>query len=156
MKKALFVVVSLSLMLSLSAFAGEHKKCTKPVQDCLNSMVVKLKSSGFIGVELDKGKGGVLKITKVVEGSPAEKAGIKQGDELFAINGIRFNDENHKKISKVKLPGKRVSCTIKRDGASREVKLTLSPMPADLMSKYIGEHMLSHAKQGESVAKADK
>ena len=49
-------------------------------------------------------------------------------------------------INKVKLPGKEVTCTIKRNGANREFTLTLVPMPADLMAKYIGEHMMEHAK----------
>jgi len=148
-----FISVSLAILLALPALAGEHKKCDKPVHDCLNSMVVKLKSTGFIGVELDKSKKtGVLSISKVIKGSPAEKAGIQIGDELLAINGISFDKKNHEAMSKVKVPGKQVTCAIKRDGAKREIKLTLVPMPADLMAKYIGEHMMQHAKQDAALA----
>jgi carboxyl-terminal processing protease len=146
--KALFVSLII-LMFTLPVLAGgkgEHKKCTKRVQVCLNDMVNKLKSTGFIGVELDKqGENDPLVVTKVIEGSPAEKAGIQVGDELYAINGIKFSEKNGAAIDKVKVPGNTVKCTVKRNGADKTFKLTLVPMPADLLSKYIGEHMMEHA-----------
>jgi len=141
------LTVALILSFGLSGLAGEP--CTKSVQDCLNSMVIELKSTGFIGVELDKGDGPEerLVVKKVIPGSPAEKVGIQVGDELYSINGLRFIKANWEKIGKVKKPGAKVTCTIKRNGANKELAITLVPMPADLMAKYIGEHMMQHAKQ---------
>ena len=141
------LTVALILSFGLSSLAGEP--CNKPVQDCLNSMVIELKSTGFIGVELDKGKKGKeekLVVKKVIPGSPAEKVGIQVGDELYSIEGLRFTKANWKKIGKVKKPGAKVTCIIKRNGANKELAITLVPMPADLMAKYIGEHMMMHAK----------
>ena len=158
MRIILIAVASLSLLISAPrAFGGDCKgkdckKCEKPVQDCLNSMVIELKTTGFIGLELDKSEKDELKITEVIEGTPAQKAGIQVGDVLVAINGMKFNKENHEAISKVKKPGAKVTCTIKRNGANKEIKMTLVPMPADLMAKYIGEHMMQHAKQDAAVA----
>ena len=57
MKRIIGTICSFLLVLSANVFAGEHKKCTKPVTDCLNSMVEELKNTGFIGVELDKKHG---------------------------------------------------------------------------------------------------
>ena len=163
MTKYMIVFLSLALLMPLPVFAGGHckgkdcKKCEKPVQDCLNSMVTELKSTGFIGVEIDTDKEtGTYKVKKVIEGTPAEKAGIQHGDVLFAIDGIQFTKKNHEAISKVKKPGKQVTCTIKRNGAKREIKMTLVPMPADLMAKYIGEHMMEHAAKEGVAAKVDK
>ena len=154
-KKALFVSVIL-LTLALPAFAGgKGKKCKLAVHDCLNGMVEKLKATGFIGVELDsEAKDGALIVTKVIEGSPADKAGLQAGDELYALDGIKFNDEKAKEaMRKVKVPGKTVTCTVKRNGANRKFKLTLVPMPADVMAKYIGEHMIEHASPETKIAK---
>jgi C-terminal processing protease CtpA/Prc len=160
MKKTVIVTLSLALWMPLSVLAGGHhkgEKCDKPIQECLNSMIAELKSTGFIGVEIDTDKEtGTFKVTKIIEGTPAEKAGIQVGDVLFAIDGIKFTKKNHEAIRKVKKPGKQVTCTIKRDGANRELKMTLVPMPADLMAKYIGEHMMLHATQEGVAAKADK
>ena len=145
-------VLALALLTPLTAYGGDHKKCTLKVDDCLNAMVTKLKSTGFIGVELEESKKGALVITKIVPGAPAEKAGIQVGDELMALNGIPFSKESHHKMEKVKKPGKEVTCTIKRNGANKDIRLTLVPMPADLMAKYIGEHMMSHAKKTVHVS----
>jgi predicted metalloprotease with PDZ domain len=154
MLKFFLATFSLAFLLSLPVPAGEHgEKCTKPVQDCLNSMVIELKSTGFIGIEYEPTKDGSLKITKVIEGTPAEKAGIKTGDMFVSINGLTFNKENHEAISKFKKPGNEVTCVFKHDGASREIKMVLAPMPADVMAKYIGEHMMQHAANEGVAAK---
>jgi len=167
MKKFL-IPLTLVLLLAVPALAGGDHKCDKPVQDCLNSMVTKLKSTGFIGVEIeglcgkcDKGKKcpkckkDGYRVTKVIKGTPAETAGIQVGDILYGINGIKFNKENDEKLSKVKVPGNKVTCNIKRNGVDKGFKMTLVPMPADIMAKYIGEHMLAHAK-ADAKAVADK
>ncbi len=146
-------IATLALMLSTYATAGEPgKKCTKPVQECLNLMVKELKSTGFIGVELDKNKEGRLVVTHVIEGTPAEKAQMHEGDELVAINGIKFDEKNEKSISAVKKPGAEVVITIKRGGQDQEMKMTLVPMPADAMARYIGEHMMQHAQTEDAKA----
>ena len=143
-----FLFASLLLALPASAIAGKGKQCDHPVDECLNYMVTKLKSTGFIGVELDddKAHGGVLIVTNVVKGSPAEKAGIQTGDELYSMNGIRFGEETWKKMKEIKKPGNDVQVTIKRDGHAKKMRMVLAAMPADLMAKYIGEHMMTHAK----------
>jgi C-terminal processing protease CtpA/Prc len=153
MRFVMTTLLAISL-LALPAMAGsdcEKCSCDEPVSECLNTMVTKLKTSGFIGVELDEDKATkALTVTNVIPGSPAETAGIRAGDELYALNGIRFKDQNHEAMSKVKVPGNEVTCTIKRNGASKEIQMTLVPMPADLMAKYIGEHMMAHAKQTDA------
>lgn len=147
------VIAAAVALLAAPANAGEHgKSCDKPVQSCLDGMITKLKTSGFIGLELDKDEATKrLTVTSVIAGSPAEQAGIRIGDELHALNGIRFASGDYDAISKVKVPGAEVTCTIKRDGESRNLRLTLVPMPADLMAKYIGEHMMAHAKKGDTA-----
>ncbi len=133
----------------LPALAGEHGKCTMSTQDCLNHMAAQMRNAGFVGVELDRDDTtGTLTVLKVVPGSPAEAAGIQSGDVLFALNGVRIAKDNEKALEKARkdwAPGQSVNYTIKRDGAEKEVSLTLAPMPADVMAKYIGEHMLQHA-----------
>ena len=140
----------LTLLAPLTVLGGHGKKeqCSRQVEACLNHMVTKLKTTGFIGVEFDHAsKDGSPVVTKVVAGTPAEEAGIKVGDELLALNGIPFSKEGYKEMKKVKKPGREVTCTIKRNGANQSIKLTLAPMPADVMAKYIGEHMMTHAKK---------
>jgi serine protease Do len=57
-------------------FIGEGPFATKPV-----------KGSGFLGLATDARPEGGLRVTKVGNKSPAQEAGIKEGDVLFSLNG---------------------------------------------------------------------
>ncbi|RPJ33472.1 MAG: serine protease [Verrucomicrobiaceae bacterium] len=57
-------------------FIGEGPFATKPV-----------KGSGFLGLATDARKEGGLRVTKVGNKTPAETAGIKEGDILHSLNG---------------------------------------------------------------------
>jgi C-terminal processing protease CtpA/Prc len=124
------------------------KKCTYNTQECLDHMAAKLQSSGWVGIELDKDDSGVMTVQRVVPGSPAEQAGFQVGDVLFALNGIEISDKNESALKTAKKdwkPGQSVSYTLKRDGRPVNANLTLGVMPADVLAKFIGEHMLEHA-----------
>src|SRR5207245_5193269 len=86
-------IVAVALLALAPIFAGEHgKKCTMSTQDCLDHMSAQMKSSGWIGLELDRDeKTGTLTVLKVVPGSPAEAAGIEPRDVLYAVNGVRID-----------------------------------------------------------------
>jgi len=131
-------------------FAGhDGKKCSYSTQDCLDHMATKMKSGGWVGVELEHSEEtGALMVLKVVPGSPAEASGIQPGDQLFALNGVEINDKNDEALKKAKKdwkPGQTVNYTIKRDGQQRQITVTLAPMPAEVLAKFIGSHMIEHA-----------
>ncbi|HYV85686.1 MAG TPA: PDZ domain-containing protein [Patescibacteria group bacterium] len=132
-----------------AAHAGYHGKCTMNTQDCLDHMAAKMKNSGWVGIEMDQDETtGALTILKVVPGSPAESAGLQPGDLLFALNGVEINDKNEEALSKARKdwkPGQTVNYTVKRGGGSKDISLTLAPMPADVLARFVGEHMLEHA-----------
>jgi S1-C subfamily serine protease len=151
MKRRLLTPLAVVLAMALvPALAGEYgKKCTASTQECLDKMAGKLKSTGWIGVELDKEKvPGQYLVTRIFPGSPAEASGIQEGDVLYALNGIVISDENKEALHKAKkdwAPGQKVTYTIKRGGQEKQVALALAPMPADVIARYVGEHMLEHA-----------
>lgn len=51
---------------------------------------------GF-NLHAEKGKPGQY-IGKVDEGSPAEAAGLRQGDRILEVNGAKIVDKNHKQV----------------------------------------------------------
>ena len=130
-------------------FAGHDGKCSYSTQECLDHMAAKMKTGGWVGVELERNdETGELKVVKVVPGSPAEGAGIQPGDQLHALNGVTINDKNEEALMKAKKdwkPGQNVNYTIKRNGQEKQIALTLGSMPADVLAKFIGTHMLEHA-----------
>lgn len=137
--------------------AGEgHKKCPLPTQECLDKMAAKLKASGWVGIEYEVNEEtGSPTITKVIPGSPAEGSGLQPGDILLAVNGVDFKSDNEKERQaalKEWKPGQKITYTIKRNGTAQEVNLTLASWPADLVARYIGQHMLEHASVAVAAA----
>ena len=136
----------------------DSKKCPMPLQDCLDRMSANLKTTGWVGIEFDNStiSDGGYKIFKVIEGSPAQKAGLQPGDILYALNGVRLAKDNSAALAKARKewkPGQSVNYTIKREGIDREITLTLAPMPADVMARWIGEHMKEHEAAERAAAK---
>ena len=152
------IVVSAAVAAGPAAAGDDSKKCTMPLQECLDRMSANLKTTGWVGIEFDNSivSDGGYKIFKVIKGSPAEKAGLQPGDILYALNGVRFAKDNKAALDKARKewkPGQSVTYTIKREGVDREIALTLAPMPADVMARWIGEHLQTHEAAERGTAK---
>lgn len=78
-----------------------------------------------LGVLIEEDGGG-LKVSKVLKGSAAEKAGIKVGDVLTAIGGqpVGSFSEVRKRLKEVEF-GKPFDVSVQRDGASLQLSATL-------------------------------
>ena len=153
LRRNLALMVALAVIAVVPAFAGDHgKKCDKGTQECLNMMAQHYKNTGWIGVELEDDpyeSDGTWILSKVLPDSPAEAAGLKPGDVVYALNGVKISKDNMEAVHKVRKtlkPGSKVKATIKRNGYDREVKFTMAAMPADMLAKAIGKHMMDHAK----------
>ena len=137
-------------LVAAAAAAGEGEKCKYSTQECLDYMATKMQNSGWVGVELDETADKIgMQVTKVMEGAPAGAAGIQIGDVLLAINGIELSEANEEKLSEARAslkPGAAVKWTMRRGDSQRELDLTLAPMPADVLARYVGTHMLEHAE----------
>jgi len=73
-------------------------------------------------------------INDIMKGSPAEKAGIRQGDVIITFNGTDVKDPSHlqRLVAETGI-GKPVRVTVFRDGKSLELNLTLAS--SDMASK---------------------
>ena len=88
----------------------------------------------YVGVLIETVPGGA-KITKVVSGSPAQKAGLKVGDVITAFNGktITSAGDITAAVSAAQ-SGDKATITVKRDGTTKQVTLTLGVQPASATS----------------------
>jgi S1-C subfamily serine protease len=82
-----------------------------------------------------KDTAGVL-VSNVKSGSAAEKAGIKRGDVITAINGEKIEDTNvlRNKVAGT-LPGSEIKLTLVRDGNPMEVTATLDEFSVEDAAK---------------------
>jgi S1-C subfamily serine protease len=153
-KTSLLLSLIAVVALAVPAMAGKGHTCTAPTQECLNKMAAKLKNHGWAGIELDKNKkGGTMQVTRVVPGSPAEKAGFREGDQLVALNGIELNNDMNKEAlhaaKKQMKPGKKVTYTVDRKGSTVDLEVVLAKVPEDVLAQWVGNHMLQHAEVTE-------
>jgi serine protease Do len=69
-------------------------------------------------------------ITDVTDDSPAEKAGLKEGDVVIGVDGRTVNDNNDlSRYVASKAPGETVRLLVVRDGAERTIPVTLGTFP---------------------------
>jgi putative serine protease PepD len=71
----------------------------------------------------------------IAPGSPAARAGLQPGDTIVAVNGKPITS-TEQFITTVATypPGRTITLTVKRDGSTRKIKLTLGTRPANAQS----------------------
>ena len=119
-------------------------------------------SRGWLGVQIqpvDKDVAESLGLAEasgalVVEpqaGSPGEKAGIKKGDVITAVNGdtIKGPRELARKIALMR-PGTSVDVALWRDGKAESVKLEVGTLPADTKDAAAGADQQQEEPQPSS------
>jgi putative serine protease PepD len=84
----------------------------------------------YMGVEIGSAPGGGAKVERIVAGSPAAKAGLKVGDVITAYNGagVLNSDVLTADVSSSR-PAEKVTLTVKRNGATKHVTVTLGIQP---------------------------
>ncbi len=94
----------------------------------LGVQTVEVSSENYSKFGLDKVRG--VAIEKVVEGSPAEKAGLLAGDVLLRVNGDEITSS--RKLTRVIgeiAPDHTANITVLRGGAERNISVTLGKRP---------------------------
>jgi serine protease Do len=87
--------------------------------------------TAYLGVVFDS-TGGTLKIGEVGEGTPAEKAGLKVGDVIVAMDDTKVGTRGDLfDFMQKKKPNDEVTVVVNRDGAEKKVKVKLGRRPAD-------------------------
>ena len=81
---------------------------------------------GGVGVEVDV-RGDAVTVLAPIEGSPAERAGIKPGDKIVAVDGEDARNIGFEKMVRRMrgVPGTHVKLTVRRDGQKEPVTFDL-------------------------------
>ncbi|MBM4133428.1 MAG: PDZ domain-containing protein [Nitrospira sp.] len=68
----------------------------------------------------------IARVDKVAPGSPAEKAGVQVGDEITMANGVPVSNlEQYREVMRSIPPDTKFTLSIVRNGAKRELSLTM-------------------------------
>jgi len=77
-------------------------------------------------------------IQSVIAGSPAERAGMKQGDRIIAINGVPLEEDSLIRIWSQHKPGDTVELSVERPGVSSPIVLHGTFRPSGPASEEAG------------------
>lgn len=93
---------------------------------------------GYLGVTLDD-SGGKVTVTRVMEGSPAEEAGIKEGDIITRIDGRAVKDAGDVVDAMTgREPGTSVAVTVQRGEAESEKTAKLGVRESEPLERLWG------------------
>jgi serine protease Do len=89
-------------------------------------------SGGYLGVATEEGAGGRVSVVEVIKGSPAEKAGVKAGDVILALEGETITEQpQFSNAVRQKAAGDVVKLRIRSGDSERELPVTLGTKPTD-------------------------
>lgn len=88
-------------------------------------------------------------ISGVTPGDPAEKAGMKAGDVILAVDGVSIESAGDltRKIGDL-LPGVKITVSVWRNGTTKKIDITLGERNADKLAQSSGQ---AHPDGGEDV-----
>jgi photosystem II stability/assembly factor-like uncharacterized protein len=101
-----------------------------------------------LGVEFEVAEDDGIVITDVTEKESAEKAGLKVGDALLAIDGVKIDNTSRFAIFKMltgKNPGDKVKVTYERGGQKKDVEVTLEPRTTGTPGRPYGGRLAGQA-----------
>jgi S1-C subfamily serine protease len=136
------------VLLAAPAFAGGEKCNEQHAQADYQTMAEKWSKKPYLGVETEKNAQGFYAVTAVKAGSPGEKAGLRTGDVLVALNGVKMTEANKEALKAAKAglaPGKQATYTIERGGREQKITATYGEVPREVLAQWLGEHVLEHS-----------
>jgi serine protease Do len=87
---------------------------------------------GWLGVAVGDGRNGGVLVASVERGSPAARAGMRQGDLVVAVNGERIESSRSLIRAVAALPpGSGVRLTVRRQGREIEIPVTVGRRPVE-------------------------
>lgn len=141
----LAVVLALAMVIALAdavtAGSGKEKK------GYLGVFMQELDENVREGLDIDV-KNGVL-ISGVEEDSPADEAGLKDGDVIVAFNGKKVDDpDDLRDLVQDTEPGEKVEIELVRDGKSKTLTLTVGEWPDESSWFSLGDLYFDEGKVG--------
>lgn len=140
MRRLVPIAALLCLALLAAPASAEQPRCPLPVDQCLLRFEL-MKTRPWLGVEVDRDSAtGVMTVATVRPGGAADRAGLKPGDVLEQIDGTPPQDWFAGRAG-WKTNGD-IPLAVLRDGRVQKRSVTIEHMPADMLARIVGEHML--------------
>lgn len=93
----------------------------------------------MIGVLIDVPEDGSLMVQSVIDGTPAQKAGLKQGDRIVSLNGLKLRDMEMLVDLVQLVQDQRVALQVKRGEGKMKIKVAATSMEIKEVAAFVPE-----------------
>jgi predicted metalloprotease with PDZ domain len=137
------VAVSAAVAVVATLAADEAKKCTASARECEQHIRQMLSGRRYLGVQLVELNPG-LAIKTVVPDGPADRADLRPGDRLMAVNGrstLQATIRDFKEILGDAKETGRLNVIVQRHGLLRRIDVRLEPYSKAQIDKIVAQHL---------------
>jgi len=144
---ALLVLITVVFLLSSLSWAEKSSKDKE--QGYLGVYLQELTSDLKESLDLGKSVEGVL-ISGVVEDSPAEEAGLEDGDVIISYDGEKvYSAKKLTSLVRKTEPGSRVKIKVIRDGEDKRLTVTLGERSSSISYELLSPEKIIKLKKGK-------
>jgi C-terminal processing protease CtpA/Prc len=141
--RSFHIVAAVVSLLVIGAYADEKNKCNAPAAECERAIRQMLSGRRYLGVQLQELNPG-LSIKTVVEDGPAERADLRPGDRLMAVNGKSTRDatiNDFKQILGAAKETGRLWIIVQRRGILKKIDVRMEPYTRAQIDKIVAQHL---------------
>jgi len=144
--------ISRTLLLVVCAIAtaalgqDNSKKCTASARECERQIREMLTGRAYLGVELEELNPGLV-IKTVAPDSPAERAELRSGDRLMAVNGKTTKEasiKDFKAIAGDTREPRRLRIIVQRHGILKLIEVRTEPLSKATIDKIVAQHLAQY------------
>lgn len=139
------VILALALvMVSVAVFADDDtRRCPAPAEECAKKIRQMMTGQMFLGVIFYDSETGIY-VKSVVDGSPADEAGLLAGDFIVAIDGRDISDGNVKAFKKIFGKARKhgeVELKVRRGETTMTTTAHLREITEEQITRIVAAHM---------------
>lgn len=130
-------------LLALSAHGGDDKTCSATPKDCEHQIRQMLAGKRYLGIAVDDLNPGLI-IKTVVAGSPALRAGLRQGDRIIAVNGHWTTNATVREFKQIMASARdntRIAFLVQRGTTPRRIEVRPEPYTKEQIEKIVASHV---------------
>lgn len=146
LRQSHFILLS-AFLLTLAAQADDTtkkaKKCTASARECEQAIRQMMSGRRYLGAQMEDLNPG-LRVKTIVREGPAERADLKEGDRLMAVNGhstVRASIGEFKTILSDARETGRLWIIVERGGVLKKVDVRLEPYSKAQIDKIVAQHL---------------
>jgi predicted metalloprotease with PDZ domain len=139
----LVLIAAVSLVVAGAPAADQKPKCTTPPAECERIIRQMLSGRRYLGVQLQELNPGLV-VKSIVEDGPADRANLRPGDRLMAVNGktTKFATiQDFKQILGDAKETGRLWIIVQRDGVLKKIELRMEPYTKAQIDKIVAQHL---------------